>query len=168
MLIWLLVIIGSVIVDQLTKQLVVAFLMERGSVDVIPGVLRFTYVENDGAAFGMLSDHRWVFMVISTVAILAMLFYLWKFRPDSAWGCWGISLIIGGGIGNMIDRVYLDYVIDFIDFCAFPKLWAWVFNVADACVCVGAGIVCVWSIVSLVKETKEAKKKKNLPPSEEL
>ena len=68
--------IGSVAVDQLTKRLVVAFLAERGSVDVIPGVLRFTYVENDGAAFGMLSEHRWVFMVISTVAIVAMLIYL--------------------------------------------------------------------------------------------
>lgn len=152
--------IGSVVVDQLTKRLVVAFLAERGSVDVIPGVLRFTYVENDGAAFGMLSEHRWVFMVISTVAIVAMLIYLWKFRPTSQWACWGISLIIGGGIGNMIDRIYLDYVIDFIDFCAFPKLWAWVFNVADACVCVGAGILCVWCVASLISETKAAKKKK--------
>ena len=152
--------IGSVAVDQLTKRLVVAFLAERGSVDVIPGVLRFTYVENDGAAFGMLSEHRWVFMVISTVAIVAMLIYLWTFRPTSLWACWGISLIIGGGIGNMIDRIYLDYVIDFIDFCAFPNLWAWVFNVADACVCVGAGILCVWCVTSLISETKAANKKK--------
>ena len=67
----------------------------------------------------------------------------------------------------MIDRIYLDYVIDFIDFCAFPTLWAWVFNVADACVCVGAGIVCVWCVIALIQETKEEKKKKNLPPSEE-
>lgn len=160
MWIWMIVVIGAVAVDQLTKQLVVAFLAEKGSVDVIPGVLRFTYVENDGAAFGMLADHRWVFMVISVLAIVAMLIYLWKFRPDSAWACWGLSLIIGGGIGNMIDRVYLDYVIDFIDFCAFPSLWAWVFNVADACVCVGAGILGVWCVVSLIRETKAAKAQK--------
>ncbi|MBQ9086119.1 MAG: signal peptidase II [Clostridia bacterium] len=160
MLTWLLVIVASVAVDQLTKRLAVACLMEKGSVEVIPGVLRFTYVENDGAAFGMLSEHRWIFMVISTVAIVAMLVYLWKFRPDNSWACTGISLIIGGGIGNMIDRVYLDYVIDFIDFCAFPNLWMWVFNVADACVCVGAGILCVWCVVSLIQETRTAKKAK--------
>ena len=108
----------------------------------------------------MLSEHRWVFMIISTVAIGALLVYLWKFRPDSIWACTALSLIIGGGIGNMIDRVRLAYVIDMIDFCAFPKLWMWVFNVADACVCVGAGILFVWLIVSMIQDTKKEKAKK--------
>ena len=60
----------------------------------------------------------------------------------------------------MIDRVYLTYVIDFLDFCAFPELWAWVFNVADACVCVGAGILFVWCVVSMIEEIKAEKKAK--------
>ena len=71
MLVWILIIVGSVLIDQISKRLVVAFLMEKGSVDVIPNVLRFTYVENRGAAFGMLSEHRWVFMIVSTLAIAA-------------------------------------------------------------------------------------------------
>ncbi len=158
MLVWILIIVGSVLIDQISKRLVVAFLMEKGSVDVIPNVLRFTYVENRGAAFGMLSEHRWVFMIVSILAIAAMLVYLWKFRPDSKLACVSISLIVGGGIGNMIDRVYLDYVIDFIDFCAFD-FWIWVFNIADACVCVGGGMLLLWCILSLIRETKEEKKK---------
>ena len=155
MWIWLCVIAGGVIVDQLTKWLAVCFLMGKDSFVLIPSVFRFTYVENDGAAFGMLDDHRWVFMVISTVAIVGILVFLWKFAPDSKWVKLGLALIVGGGIGNMIDRVALGYVVDFLDFCAFPKLWPWVFNVADAFVCVGGGIVFVWCVVSLWKEARE-------------
>ena len=135
MWIWILVILASVAVDQVTKQLAVRFLAEGNSVEVIPGIFRFTYVENRGAAFGMLADHRWVFMIISTVAIAALLVYLWKFRPASKWACVALSLIIGGGIGNMIDRVALGYVVDMFDLLLFEYP---VFNLADCFVVVGA------------------------------
>ena len=160
MWIWLCIIATSVLVDQLTKLWTVAALGVGESVDFLPGVLRFTYIQNKGAAFGMLSDNRWVFMIISSVAIVALLVYLWKFRPDSIWACTAISLIVGGGIGNMIDRIRLSYVIDMIDFCAFPNLWMWVFNFADACVCVGAGILFVWLVASMILEAKQEKAKK--------
>jgi len=163
MWIWIVVIAASVLIDQISKLLVVRFLAEVGSVDVIPGIFRFTYVENRGAAFGMLSEHRWVFMVLSTVAIVALLVYLWKFRPASPLACTALSLIVGGGIGNMIDRIRLNYVIDFLDFCAFPNLWVWVFNIADACVCVGAGMLILWCILSMIQEAKKGKTQ----PSEE-
>lgn len=146
-----------VLVDQITKQLVVTHLALGESVDVIPKVFRFTYVQNKGAAFGMLSEHRWVFMVISVLAIAAIFVYLWKFRPTSRFACAGLSLIVGGGVGNMIDRCYLTYVIDFLDFCAFPKIWMWVFNVADACVCVGGGMLVLWCIMEIVRESKKKK-----------
>ncbi len=160
MWIWLCVIAGGVILDQLTKWLAVTYLMGRDSFVLIPSVFRFTYVENDGAAFGMLSDNRWVFMVISTVAIVGLLVFLWKFSPDSRWIKAGLALIISGGIGNMIDRVALGYVIDFLDFCAFPRLWPWVFNLADSFVCVGGGIVFVWCAVSLIAEARQNRAKK--------
>ena len=57
----------------------------------------------------------------------------------------------------MIDRIFLGYVIDFLDFCAFPDLWMWVFNVADACVCIGAGLVILYLITDIVKEAKKSK-----------
>ena len=160
MLSWIIVIAAAVVVDQVSKILVIKYLKDIVSVELIPGVFRFTYVENRGAAFGMLSDNRWVFMIISTVAIAALIVYLWKFRPDSILACMALSLIAGGGIGNMIDRVALGYVVDFIDFCAFPTIWMWVFNIADACVCVGAGLLVLWLILSMIEDSKQAKAQK--------
>ena len=158
MLIWLIVIAGIVLLDQGSKLLVVHFLDRGNPFELIPGVFRFTYVENRGAAFGMLDDKRWIFLILSTVGILAFLFYLWRYRPKSILGCLALCFIIGGGIGNMIDRILLGYVIDFLDFCAFPNLWYWVFNVADSFVCVGAGMMVLWLILETVKESKEKKK----------
>ena len=69
----------------------------------------------------------------------------------------------------MIDRCYLTYVIDFLDFCAFPKLWMWVFNVADACVCVGGAMLVLWCILEIVRESKRkksAQEKDDLEPNE--
>ena len=167
MLIYLIIIALTVGLDQLTKQLVVHFLDKNVPFDVIPGVFRFAYVENRGAAFGMLDEHRWVFMIISTVAIAAMLIYLWKFAPKNVFMRTGLSLIIGGGIGNMIDRIVFGYVVDFLDFCAFPTLWKWVFNVADACVCVGAGMVMLYLVLEIIKEAKAEKAAKESKAEEE-
>ena len=182
MLIWLLVIAGVVILDQGSKALVMYVLKldEVGEhIAIIPDVFHFTHVRNTGAAFGMLGgeNQRWIFIVISTIGIGALLIYLWKFRPKSKWACSALSMIIGGGIGNMIDRCFRvgivngeerHYVFDFLDFCAFPNLWKWTFNVADAFVCVGAGILMVWCIVSLVKEAKEEKMKKALDGKQDI
>jgi signal peptidase II len=146
--------------DQLTKWLCVALLEGTQSVYIIPDVLRLTYVENRGAAFGMLDEHRWVFLLLSTVAIIGLFVFLAKKPPESRLAWAGFTLVIGGGVGNMIDRVMLGYVIDFIDFCAFPNLWKWVFNIADACVCVGVGILMLWLILDMVKEYKQEKQNK--------
>lgn len=159
MLIWMIVIAAAVLADQLTKQLVVHFLDRDEPFEIIKGIFRFTYVENRGAAFGMLDDNRWVFMIISTVAIVGLLIYMWKFCPENKLLRFGLSLVIGGGIGNMIDRIFLGYVIDFLDFCAFPNLWRWVFNVADACVCVGVALVVLYLIMDIIRETKKEKEK---------
>ena len=157
---WIIIIVALVTVDQVTKLMAVRLIGPGGSIDVIPNIFRFTYVENRGAAFGMLSDNRWVFMILSTVAIAALLIYLWRFRPDSVLACFSVSLIIAGGIGNMLDRLYLGYVIDFFDFCAFPDLWMWVFNVADVCVCIGGGLLVLWLIISMIADCKKEKAEK--------
>ena len=99
----------------ITKFISFAKLSAVETVPIIKGVIHFTYVENRGAAFGMLADHRWVFMTISTVAIVALSIYLWKKRKDSKLLGVALSFIIGGGIGNMVDRTILGYVIDFLD-----------------------------------------------------
>ena len=154
-----------VVLDQVTKYAVVENLFYGQSVEVIPGVLNFTYVRNEGAAFGSMDDARWIFMSLSTVAIVAILVYMFWKKPQSKMLLAALTMITGGGIGNMIDRVWLGYVIDFIDFCAFPKIWVWVFNVADAFVCVGAGMLALWMILDAVREYKEIKKKERMENS---
>lgn len=156
MLIWLSIIAVIIYLDQLTKWLIITYLPD-GGLPIIEGVLRFTYVENTGAAFGMLSDHRWVFIIISAITLLGMLWYLIKKKPGNKLLKISLVLIIGGGIGNMIDRVLLGYVIDFIDFCAFPNFWVWVFNIADAAICIGTGLLTLYLIISTLEEAKALK-----------
>ena len=159
----LLIIISVVIMalivalDQISKWLVVANIPLHESVDVIPGVFKFTYIRNDGAAFGMLDDARWVFMILSTVAIVGVIAYMFVKKPQSKLLCISLAFMVGGGIGNMIDRICLGYVVDFLDFCAFPKLWKWNFNIADSFVVVGAGMLMLWMVLDLIREVKEEK-----------
>ena len=128
MIFCLIVVVLSVVLDQLSKYLAVTYLTQIDTFPVIENVLHFTYVENRGAAFGMLSGHRWVFMVASIVGIIALAVWLAVSKTKNRWMQCAIALVIGGGIGNMIDRVRLEYVIDFID-CRFIDFY--VFNIAD-------------------------------------
>ena len=107
------VIIVCILLDQLTKYFCVEHLADIGTLPIIEDVLHFTYVENRGAAFGMLAEHRWVFMLLSTVGIIAMFVWQTANRRDTRWNRVALSFIIGGGIGNMIDRVARGYVVDF-------------------------------------------------------
>ncbi len=158
------VIAGVIGLDQLTKWLAVVCLQGQASFPLWKGVLHFTYVENTGMAFGMLKDHRWVFMVFSTIAIVALSVYLFRFRPEGKWMQISMAMIIGGGIGNMIDRIFLGYVVDFIDFTLINFA---VFNVADSFVCVGAGIMILCLVLDLIKEIKAERAKKEAANSEE-
>ena len=122
------VILFGILLDQVTKALAVKYLSPRATLPLWKNVFHFTYVENRGAAFGMLKDHRWVFLVFSTVAILALCVYLFRGisymsdkREDGSYpalaplGGVSLAMIISGGVGNMIDRLCLGYVVDFID-----------------------------------------------------
>ena len=152
-------IVVLVSVDQLTKWLAVVHLSESADKVFSPGVVGFTYHENPGAAWGMLQDHRWVFMVTSTVAIVAIMIYLAKNRKSlHPISVIAFTLIVAGGVGNMIDRVLIGYVVDFINFLFidFP-----VFNFADMCVTVGAVLMIVWLLfVDLPAAAREEKAKK--------
>ena len=166
----------SVAVDQITKVAAVKHLADIECIEVIPKVLEFRYIENDGMAFGLLSGARWIFMSVSVIAIVGLAVYLVKWRPASKFACIGISLIIGGGIGNMIDRLFFTSVFDpeqggkvvrdFIYFCGFGDLWVWIFNVADACVCVGGAMLLLWCVKSIIKEYKGEKQKNKEKPEE--
>ena len=157
MLIWLAIIAVTVFLDQITKYLTILYLKPIDTQPLWEGVLHLTYVENTGAAFGMMKDSRWVFMIVSTVAIIGILIYLFWKKPQSKLECLSLSFIVGGGIGNMIDRTLLGYVVDMIDFRLINFA---VFNVADSFVCVGAGLMVLYLILEMVKESKAEKAKK--------
>ncbi|MBQ7313669.1 MAG: signal peptidase II [Clostridia bacterium] len=154
------IMILCVVLDQWTKVLAAEKLAGIATYPLIENIFHFTYVENRGAAFGMLADHRWVFMIFSTAAILAMLGWLFWEKPKSWWIRVSAAFIIAGGIGNMIDRVRLGYVVDFID-CRFIDFY--VFNVADSFVCVGCAM---FLLAAIYMEIMEAKKKKTAQASD--
>lgn len=144
--------------DQFTKWLIVSNFELNESRAVIDGVLNFTYIRNDGAALGMLDDHRWIFMVTSTLAIVAGLVFMFVYyqKHYDPMLYTSLSFIVGGGIGNMIDRTVLGYVVDFID-VRFIPFWKWIFNVADVFVCVGSALVVLYVLISDIKQSRKNK-----------
>jgi signal peptidase II len=154
MFIWLAIIAVTVFLDQITKYLTILYLKPLATFPLIEDVLHLTYVENTGAAFGMMKDARWVFMLTSTVAIVGILVYMFVKRPTDKLLCTSLSFIVGGGIGNMIDRTILGYVVDMIDLRLIQFA---VFNVADSFVCVGAGMMILYLILDMIREAKAEK-----------
>lgn len=138
-------IIGALIValDQASK-ICITRNFELGQQRIlIDKILSFVYVQNKGAAFGIMQGGRIFFITVTAVVIIAAAIYLWKNKPQNAFEKLAFSFIGGGALGNLIDRIYLGYVRDFIsvDFIDFP-----VFNVADCFVCVGAALYLVYII----------------------
>ncbi len=146
------IILGGIALDQLTKFLAVRYLMPVDTVPLWENVLHLTYVENTGAAFGMMKDARWVFLILSSVAIVGIALYLFFGYARTTLATVAFSMIVSGGIGNMIDRIALGYVIDFID---FRLIHFAVFNGADSFVCVGAGLLVLSLILDILHEKKE-------------
>lgn len=156
------ILLGGIIIDQLTKWLAVKYLIPVGSVPLIRfgevQVLNLTYVENTGAAFGMLKNAPWVFNTVSVVAIVVMLGYLFLGHAESKLSGIALAMLVSGGIGNMIDRATLHYVVDFIDFRLINFA---VFNGADSFVCVGAGLLVLALVLEMKEEAKKLKEAKS-------
>lgn len=146
--------------DQVSKLLCDIWLKSRQSIAIIPEVLNFTYVENRGAAFGMLTEHRWIFMVLSVIVIAVIAVLIVKFRKSHRLLCVSLGLLLGGGVGNMIDRIRLGYVIDFIDFRVFD-FWKWVFNIADCGVTVGCALLIIYLLFFDGKNSVKTENKHN-------
>ena len=138
-----------VVADQITKYLTVANIALYQDIEFSPGFLGLTYIQNTGAAFSSFEGQQWLFALIFVVFTAAILWeYFKKPQPFTRFDRWCIAAIYGGGLGNMIDRVRLGYVVDMIEtkFMVFP-----VFNVADCFITCG----CIALIVSLVLFNKE-------------
>lgn len=130
-----------VIIDQITKMLTLAYIKPVNTIEVIKNVLSFTYVENKGAAFGILQNARWVFIIFTMAVIAAFIYYTIKKAPSSRLYYVSVGLIIAGGVGNLIDRIFRGFVVDMIEltFINYP-----VFNFADCCVVIGSFLFCIY------------------------
>lgn len=130
--------------DQIIKYWALNYLKGVESIPVINNIFNLTYVENRGAAFGMLQNNQTIFVVVAAIASCYGLYYLHTKKVNNL-GKIGILLVISGAIGNLIDRVRLGYVIDYLD---FHIIWNYVFNLADCFVVVGTILLCIYIITS--------------------
>ncbi len=144
-----------VLIDYIIKLLVINNLKPIGSITLIPGLFSLTYVENKGAAFGMLANARWIFIVFTLAVIIFLIIFLFWKKPTSKLVNIALILIIGGGLGNLIDRIFYGYVVDYLSISFFPP----VCNFADYCVTVGAGLLVIYLLFfsDYMKKDKELK-----------
>lgn len=146
----LVLVIAIVALDQLTKALITSSLNVGQSVPLIPGFLHFTLVRNTGMAFGLLSGSDIPFKAVvvtllSVAAMAAVTYYALKSPQAERVTRIGLTFVLGGALGNIIDRVRLGYVVDFIDVFYRDTHWP-AFNVADTCICVGVGLLLLDSL----------------------
>lgn len=124
--------------DQGTKYLVQAEMIPGQSIPIWPGVFHLTYVENPGAAFGLLANQTGFFILVSIVVIIGVIVVYRRMARDNRWLKYGLAIQLGGAMGNLIDRIRFGHVIDFFDLRVWP-----VFNVADMAIVVGVAILCL-------------------------
>ncbi|MCU9812820.1 signal peptidase II [Paraclostridium bifermentans] len=141
-MIYILIIVGLIGLDQISKFLAVKYLVNIGSIPIVKDIFHLTYVENRGAAFGMFQNNQIIFVVVALAACIFGLYYLYK-KQLNLLGKSAIILIIAGAIGNLIDRVRLGFVVDYFD---FRIVWNYVFNVADVFVVIGTILLCIYII----------------------
>lgn len=139
---------GVLLLDQVTKALATSFLSAE-RLTVIPGFFHLTYRENSGAAWSMLEGKMWFFYLITVVALIAMVLFYRNQETDDGWIQIALVLMMAGTVGNFIDRLFLQYVRDFLDFVIlgydFP-----VFNIADSALCIGAFMI----LIAVYRENK--------------
>ncbi|MDH5231679.1 MAG: signal peptidase II [Gammaproteobacteria bacterium] len=160
MLKWLWLSLIIIILDQITKIAAASNLMMFTPVSVFPG-FNLTLMHNTGAAFSFLSDaggwQRWFFTVLAIGVSIFIMFWLHKLPKHEKLNAIALSMIVGGAIGNVIDRIRLGYVIDFLDVYVGNAHWP-AFNIADSAISVGAVLLIVLSFKSESKTTNEKSK----------
>ena len=146
------------IADQVTKAIASAELIMYKAVAVMP-MFNFTLMHNEGAAFSFLSDaggwQRWFFTAISLFVSILLIFWIKKLKPEEKFQAIAFSLILGGAIGNLIDRVRLGYVVDFIDI--YYQQYSWpAFNIADSAITIGVIVLIVDTLFpNLLRKTEK-------------
>jgi signal peptidase II len=158
---YLAVIIAVVVFDQLTKYAVISNFSLYQSKEVIPGFFNLVYVTNTGAAFSLLADvnspwRHYFFLAVGSIAVVGLTVAYLRLRTVSSLYAVSLGLIVGGAIGNLIDRIAHGAVIDFLDFYLADYHWP-AFNVADSAICVGVVLFLLLNVLEIKKEKNQRK-----------
>lgn len=145
-----LIIAGTFIIDQASKAVVQALMGQGESIAVAPPFFYFTYIQNPGAAFGLLAYQTTLFVTITVLLVAGVLLGYRKISPGRRTLQYGLGLIVGGALGNMVDRLRFGKVVDFLDFRVWP-----VFNLADTAIVIGAFLL----VLVLMKDTGKKPKR---------
>jgi signal peptidase II len=143
----------AIAVDQAIKMLVTTNLKLNEQVNVINGFFKLFYIQNNGAAFGMLQNQIWLFVLVTLCISAFIIVALFRYQNHEFFSYAASILIVGGGIGNLIDRVVRGYVIDYISISFFP----WIFNFADCCVTVGTVFLIIHILFFTERDGKSEK-----------
>lgn len=141
MVLWSIIAVFGIIVDQFTKYLVINNISPSDIVEVLPGIFEFVYVKNTGAAFNILSGKLGLLSIISVAVGVGVVLYVIIKKPQSKLLRTALLLLVSGALGNAIDRIFRGFVVDFIclEFIDFP-----VFNFADILITIGAGLYIIY------------------------
>ncbi len=141
--------VGILLLDRITKWWIIKNIALGASWIWIEGILNITYLHNRGAAFGIMQGKAWLFLVLAAVVIAAAVYYHSKYNPDR-WVQYSLALLVGGSLGNVIDRLLYRSVVDFISIGWFP-----VFNVADMGIVAGGILFMLYVIKEDLGEENE-------------
>ena len=136
------------VIDQLSKEWIVnvAGGIEGKGMDVIKGFVRFTYLKNDGASMGLFGGQRYLLIAVTVAVFTFGIWFFIKHKPENTLLLCSVSLVASGAVGNLIDRVILGYVRDFID---LEFINFYIFNFADCAICVGAGLLILYAFLNV-------------------
>ncbi len=144
MLLYLIPFALIILLDQATKLIITSSFAEGASTVLIPKFIDLTYVKNTGAAFGIFHGRKIFLVLVTALIFAAVIWFIAHYKPTSKFLMWSLTLICAGGLGNLIDRIALGYVRDFIElsFMRFP-----VFNIADCAITVGAVMLALYVLI---------------------
>lgn len=145
------------IIDQWTKWLVMRHMFQGESIPMIENIFYLTSHRNAGAAFGILQDQRWFFIIITIAVVAGLIYYIWQMKNENQVLVYSLAIILGGAVGNFIDRLIMGEVVDFLDvkisigtfYYDFP-----IFNVADSALVIGVSLL----IIDVIRDGIQSKK----------
>ncbi len=150
---FILMVIIIIILDQLIKGLIISKLYNN-TIVLIPKILNLTYVENTGAAFGIGSSSTAMFIIVNAIIIGLIIYFIHSKKGEiSKIILFALHLILAGGIGNLIDRIFKGFVVDYIDINPIFKFP--VFNLADICITIGYTIIVIYLITNIIEERRK-------------